>query len=52
MAGQDITKVSKAPDANIMKMGHTTNGDFGSNPAAKVKGGRTVRDLTVPTAKR
>lgn len=52
MAGQDITKVSRSADTNILRQGHTTNGDFGSNPNAKVKGGRAVRDLTIPTAKR
>ena len=51
MAGKDITKMSKSPDTTIVKMGHTTNGDLGSNPMAKVKGGRQVRDITIPTAK-
>ena len=47
----DIRKTSKAPDVNIMKQGHTTNGDFGSDPNAKVKGGRTSRDIAIPSAK-
>jgi hypothetical protein len=51
MAGKDITKMSKAPDTTIVKQGHTTNGDFGSNPNAKVLGGRTTRDITIPTAR-
>lgn len=51
MAGTDITKVSKSADTNIIKMGHTTNGAFGSNPSAKVKGSRPTRDLAAPTAK-
>lgn len=51
MAGKDIRKVSKSADTNIMKQGHTTNGDFGSNPNAKVLGGRTTRDITIPTAR-
>lgn len=49
--GADIKNSSKAPDVNIMKQGHTTNGDFGSNPSARVKGGRKSRDITIPTAK-
>lgn len=47
----DIIKTSKSPDTNIVKMGHTTNGAFGSDPAKKVKGGRQVRNLSVPNAK-
>lgn len=47
----DIRKTSKSPDVPIKKQGHTTNGDFGSNPNARVKGGRTARDITIPTAK-
>lgn len=50
-ATPNIKNSSKAPDVNIMKQGHTTNGDFGSNPSARVKGGRTTRDITIPTAK-
>ena len=48
----DIRKVSKSPDAPIIKQGHTSNNAFGSNPNAKVKGSRPTRDLTIPTAKR
>lgn len=48
----DITKSSKAAEAPIKKMGHTTNGDFGSDPNKRVKGGRPVRDLSIPVAKR
>lgn len=51
MAGTDITSVSVKPGTTIVKQGHTTNGSFGSDPNVKVKGGRPVRDLTVPTAK-
>ena len=51
MAGKDITKASKSPDVQILKQGHTTSGDFGSNPQAKILGGRQVRDITIPTAK-
>lgn len=51
MAGKDITKSSTSPDTNIVRQGHTTNGSFGSDPSKKVKGGRQVRDLTVPNAK-
>lgn len=51
MAGKDIRTVSKAPDTTIVKMGQTTNGSFGSNPMAKVKGSRPTRDITIPTAK-
>lgn len=50
-ATPNIKNSSKSPDVNIVKQGHTTNGDFGSNPNAKVKGGRTTRDITIPTAK-
>lgn len=48
----DIRKTSKAPDTNVVKQGHTTNGAFGSNPNAKVKGGRPTRDVSIPTARR
>lgn len=51
MAGVDITKVSKKADTTIQKMGHTTNGAFGSDPSRRVKGGRPVRDLTIPSAR-
>lgn len=47
----DIRKTSKAPDTTILKQGHTTNGSFGSDPSAKVKGGRTTRDINAPTSK-
>ncbi len=51
MAGSDITKTSMKPGTTIVKQGFTTNGAFGSDPASKVKGGRSVRDLNVPNAK-
>lgn len=47
----DIRKSSKAADTTIVKQGHTTNGSFGSDPAAKVKGSRPTRDVASPTAK-
>lgn len=47
----NIKNSSKSPDVNIMRMGHTTNGSFGSDPNKKVKGSRPTRDLTVPNAK-
>lgn len=46
----DIRKTSKAPDVNIKKQGHTSSGSFGSDPNVKAKG-RSVRDITIPTAK-
>ncbi len=48
----DIRKVSKAPGTSIMKQGHTTNGKFGSNPDAKVRGGNAGRDLNPPSTGR
>lgn len=33
--------------APIVKQGHTSNGDFGSNPTAKTKGRGSVRDLNL-----
>jgi hypothetical protein len=48
----NITQTSKSPDVNIMRQGHTSNGSFGSDPMKKVKGGRSTRDLTIPTAKK
>ena len=48
----DIRKSSKSPDTTIIKQGHTSNGSFGSDPNVKVKGGRAVRDLSNPVAKR
>jgi len=48
MAGADIRKSSKSPDTNIIRQGHTTNGSFGSDPNAKVKGSRPTRDITNP----
>lgn len=47
----DITKTSKSADVKVMKQGQTTNGAFGSNPQAKVKGSRPTRDVSIPTAK-
>lgn len=47
----DITKSSKSPDVNVVKQGQTSNGAFGSNPNAAVKGSRPTRDITIPTAK-
>lgn len=38
--------------STLMKMGHTTNGNFGDDPNAKVKGSRPVRDLSLPVVKR
>lgn len=52
MPGKDITKTSKAAGANIIKQGHTTNGKFGSNPNAQVRGGNAVRDLNPPSTGR
>lgn len=46
----DIKKTSKSPDVPIMKQGHTSSGSFGSDPNKKAKG-RSVRDITIPTAK-
>jgi hypothetical protein len=51
MATPDIKNTSKSPDVNVMKQGHTTNGDFGSDPNARVKGGRKARNIDVPTAR-
>ncbi len=51
MAGTDITKVSTKPGTTVVKQGQTSNGAFGSDPGARVKGSRPVRDLTVPNAK-
>lgn len=51
MASPDIKNASKSPDTTIIKQGHTTNGSFGSDPNAKVKGGRATRDISIPTAK-
>lgn len=51
MATSDIKKSSTAKDVNVMRQGHTTNGDFGSDPNARILGGRTTRDITIPTAK-
>lgn len=48
----DITKTSKAPDTTIVKQGQTTNGSFGSDPNAKVKGSRPTRDIANPVSKR
>lgn len=48
----DIRKSPKAPDTTIIKSGHTTNGAFGSDPNASVKGSRPTRDVAAPTAKR
>lgn len=47
----DIKNTSKSPDVNIVKQGHTTNSDFGSDPNARVKGGRKARDISAPAAK-
>ncbi len=52
MAGADIRKVSTSPDTTIIKQGHTTNGKFGSDPMAKVRGGNAVRDLNPPSTGR
>lgn len=38
--------------AKLMKMGQTSNGNFGDDPNAKVKGSRPVRDLSLPVVKR
>lgn len=38
--------------AKLHLMGQTTNGDFGSDPNAKVKGSRPVRDLVIPVVKK
>lgn len=51
MATPDIKNASKAPDTTIIKQGHTTNGSFGSDPNARVKGGRTARNIDAPTSK-
>lgn len=48
----DIRKTSKAPETNIVKAGHTSNGSFGNDPSLKVKGSRTARDLSIPMAKK
>ena len=45
----DIRKVSKSPDTTIIKQGHTSNGKFGSDTMAKVKGNSAVRDLNAPS---
>lgn len=50
MAGSDIRKAS-TKDASVIRQGHTTNGAFGSDPTRKVKGNRSVRDISTPTAK-
>lgn len=47
----DIRKQSKSPDTTIIRQGQTSNGSFGSDPNAKVKGSRPTRDLAVPNAK-
>ncbi len=52
MAGTNITQVSTAPGATIIKQGHTTNGKFGSDPNVKVKGSSAVRDLNPPSTGR
>lgn len=52
MASGDITKVSKSPATDILKQGHTTNGKFGSDPNAQVKGGKAVRNLDPPSTGR
>lgn len=36
---------SKTGNAQIKRVGHTTDSKYGSNPNAKVKGSRSVRDL-------
>ena len=51
MAGQDIRKASTSKDVNLIKQGHTTNDSFGSSPTRKVKGNRSTRDISIPTAK-
>lgn len=48
----DITKTSKSAGAPIVKQGHTSNGKFGSDPNARVKGGNNVRDLNPPATGR
>lgn len=38
---------SNPGNAKIVKQGHTYNDRFGDGPDQKVKGGRTVKDLSV-----
>lgn len=36
---------SRPGNAPIVRVGHTTSGKYGSDPNARVKGSRSVRDL-------
>jgi hypothetical protein len=38
-------KLGKTGDAPLVKQGQTTDGKYGSNPDAKAKGARGVREL-------
>lgn len=47
MATQANSKTSAAKSAPIIRQGHTTDGNYGSDPMTKGKGQKPVRDLTV-----
>lgn len=48
MAAQTPNQIPNATgSAPIVKQGHTTNGEFGSNPSAQPKGRGSTRDLNV-----
>lgn len=47
--GGVMQPVGKTGSATVNKQGHTTDGQHGSNPNAKVKGRGTVQDLHVPS---
>lgn len=38
---------SSTGNAQIKKQGHTENGRFGSDPDLRVRGGQTVKELSV-----
>lgn len=42
-----LSKPGNTHDAKIVKVGHTANSKFGSNPDMKVKGDTTTRDLGI-----
>lgn len=48
MAAQTPNQIPNATgNAPIQKQGHTTNGQFGSNPQAQPKGRGSARDLSI-----